>query len=74
MLARGSSALPASLPDASDASHDDEAQPSSRMSPIRFMIAAFSLYGDFWCGVGFMPAKVAHDQPLVHMFMLWSVS
>ena len=43
------------------------------MSPIHFMIAAFSLYVDFWCGVGFMPRKVAHDQPLVNMFMLWSV-
>jgi hypothetical protein len=37
------------------------------------MIATFSLYVDFWCGVGFMHSKVAHDQPLVNMFMLWSV-
>jgi hypothetical protein len=44
------------------------------MSPIHFMIAAFSLYVDFWCGVGFMYGKVAHDQPLVQMFMLWSVT
>ena len=43
------------------------------MSPIHFMIAAFSLYVDFWCGVGFMHSKVAQDQPLVNMFMLWSV-
>jgi LDH2 family malate/lactate/ureidoglycolate dehydrogenase len=43
------------------------------MSPIHFMIAAFSLYVDFWCGVGFMHSKVAQDQPLVNMFMFWSV-
>jgi hypothetical protein len=44
------------------------------MSPIHFMIAAFSLDVDFLCGVGFMHGKVAHDQPLVNMFMLWSVA
>ncbi len=43
------------------------------MNPIHFMIAAFSLYVDFWCGVGFIHGKVAHDQPLVHIFMLWSL-
>ena len=37
------------------------------------MIAAFSLYVDFWYGVGSMPGKVAHDHRLVKIFTLCSV-